>query len=69
MVAPLLPIGGLPEPNPRLHPRLSIDQADYALAVHLLATVPARDLVGPLIAFDDRRYEIVSALDLVITGV
>ena len=69
VVAPLLPTDRLPKPNPRLHPIFTIDETGYVLATHLLATVQARDLVRPLLLFGERRYEIVSALDLVITGV
>jgi len=54
---------------PRLHPVFTIDGKQHILATQLASAVDIEDL-GPRIAsLADRRYEILNAIDVLLTGV
>lgn len=67
LVIPLLPDRTAHE-LPRLHPVFDIDGESLILATQLASAVDVRDL-GPRVAsLSERRYEILNAIDLLLTG-
>lgn len=68
VVVPLHPRGEAPTPATRLHPLVDIEGERYVLATHLLTAVPARDLGAPFASLEAKRYTIIAALDMVLTG-
>ena len=67
LVIPLLPDRTARE-LPRLHPLFDIDGKSLILATQLAAAVDVKEL-GPRIAsLAERRYEILNALDVLLTG-
>lgn len=54
---------------PRLHPLFTIDGKQHIMATQLASAVDIEDM-GPRIAsLADQRYEILNALDVLLTGV
>lgn len=67
LVIPLLPDRTARE-LPRLHPLFDIDGKSLILATQLAAAVDVKEL-GPRIAsLAERRYEILNAIDVLLTG-
>ena len=67
LVIPLLPDRTACE-LPRLHPVFDIDGQSLILATQLASAVDLKDL-GPRVAsLSGRRYEILNALDVLLTG-
>lgn len=52
-----------------LMPRFEIDGASYVAVAPELAGVPRKSLGNQVADLSDRRYEIVAALDLLLTGI
>lgn len=68
VVAPLHLRGKVPVPATRLHPLVNVLGESYVLATHLLTAVAARDLGTPVASLEAKRYTIIAALDMVLTG-
>ena len=69
LVAPLIPRDRAPEPARRLNPVFEITRKEHVMATQFAAAVHVRelgDIVGSLSA---RSLEIVSALDVLVSGV
>jgi toxin CcdB len=53
----------------RLTPRVEINGAPYIAVTSELAGIPRRSLGARVADLADRRYEIVAALDFLVTGI
>ena len=52
-----------------LCPVLEIDGKDYVLLTHQMTSVPVSLLKSELMIIDNYRYEILRAIDLLLTGI
>ena len=68
LVIPLYELGEVPRSMARLHPSISIGNANYILATHLMAAVPVVELGVPLGSLDDHYDRIVDAISMVLNG-
>lgn len=68
LVAPLVPIDEAPSKVDRLNPIVTIDGRQYLIAVHLAATVPARQIGPTEMMLRDYDFMIKAALDILISG-
>jgi toxin CcdB len=69
IVAPLLPQSRVSQVLPRLHPAIEFEGEALLLVTHLLSAIPTREL-GPAVgSLADREYEVLNALDMLLTGV
>jgi hypothetical protein len=68
VVAPLV-IAGPEAPIDRATPTTTIDTARYVIAIHLLTTVPLRNLSTFVVSLTPQEREIKAAIDLVFSGV
>jgi toxin CcdB len=68
MVIPLLPLGVAPRPAKILNPLFSIDGESYSMVTQYMAAVPAKILKDAVLRADDRRQDIVAAIDLLLQG-
>jgi toxin CcdB len=69
IVVPLLDPAMVPRPVKSLHPIFVINRIERVMATHLLSAIPERELGEALQSFERYRYDIVNALDFLITGV
>ena len=53
----------------RLHPIFEIDGRQHMMATQLASAVDANDLGACIASLADRRYEILNAVDMLLTGV
>lgn len=67
LVIPLLPDRTAHE-LPRLHPIFDIDGQSLILAAQLASAVDVRDLGPQIASLAERRYEILNAIDILLTG-
>jgi toxin CcdB len=69
VVAPLFPSERVPSDLKRLHPIIEIDGTKLVLAAHLLTAMPVKAL-GPVQgSVAEHEYQIIAALDFLLTGV
>lgn len=68
-VVPLMPLDRAPKPAARLNPLFEIDGDTLSMVTQFAASVPASDLRERVCSLDDRRYEIIGAVDALIGGV
>lgn len=69
IVVPLLDPVLVPRSVKSLHPIFVIDRTERVMATHLLSAIPKTELGEALQSLERRRYDIVNALDFLITGV
>jgi toxin CcdB len=69
VVAPLMPATRVPARKDRLHPVFEVEGQPHLLAVHLAATLPARDLGPVILSLAQEHHAIVGAFDRLLTGV
>ena len=69
VVVPLLPAAEAPSPVGHLHPRFELEGVSYILATHLLSAVPAVELKARRGSLAHRRYDIIHAIDALLSGV
>ena len=67
LVIPLVPTQTA-QMLPRLHPTFEIEGAQHILATQLASAVSVEELGPCVISLADRRYDILNALDVLITG-
>lgn len=53
----------------RLHPIFEIDGARHIMATQLASAIDSNELGGRVTSLADRRYEILNAVDMLVTGV
>lgn len=70
LVAPLAPLRLYRGAIPRLNPVIDIAGEPHVLITHQMAALPARLLAAPPIAnAQARRYDIIAAVDFLVTGI
>ena len=68
VVIPLLPIDAAPKPATTLNPLFEVEGRRYAMVTQYMAAVPVHALKKAVFRVDDRRDEIVAAIDLLLQG-
>lgn len=68
IVVPLLPIKTAPTPARTLNPLFELNGETVSMVTQFMAAVPVVMLKGKIASVDDRRSEIVAALDLLLQG-
>jgi toxin CcdB len=67
-VAPLIPAGHL-APISRLNPVVDIERIHYMMLTQEVAGVPGNILGEPVCSLEERRQDILDAIDFLITGI
>ena len=67
--APLIKASYFGEPMPRLNPVFELDGEMLVLSPAEMTAILVRELGAPITQFDERRTDILAALDLLFTGV
>lgn len=68
LVVPLLPVEEAPPPAKGLNPVFEIAGADYVMMTQYMAAVSVAELTAPAGSLSSRDSEIVSAIDMIISG-
>ena len=68
VVAPLLPIEDIPDYAKSLNPVFEIDGKRVVMATQGMAAVPLSILKYPVTSLEQKRVEIVAAIDLLFQG-
>lgn len=69
VVAPLVRLAELRRRIERLHPEVEVAGERLVVAVHLLASVPRRELGAHRGSLAERHAELMNALDLLFSGI
>ena len=69
LVVPLLPTDQAPEPAQRLNPRFELIGADHVMATQFAAAVRVSELGEVIASLRTSSFEIVGALDVLVSGV
>lgn len=70
IVIPLAPLESLSSKNVEgLCPVLEINEGSYVLMTHQLTSVPSSYLKTSVTSLENFRNEIISAIDLIVTGI
>ena len=70
LVIPLTPVDMLEKKVPtHLCPVIHIDEGDFVILTHQMASVPTQILRDPVNELSTFRYEIIAAIDFLITGI
>jgi toxin CcdB len=69
VVVPLVRADVADPPLPGLNPRFIVDDRAVVMATTLIGGLPIRALRDPVANLEDRRHEIVGAIDMLITGI
>jgi toxin CcdB len=68
MVIPLLPLEVAPTPAQTLNPLFDIDGTCHAMVTQYMAAVPVKVLRDAVFIAENRRNDIVTAIDLLLHG-
>jgi toxin CcdB len=68
IVVPLLPIHIAPTPARTLNPLFELNGEKYSMVTQYMAAMPVALLKGKVFSVEDRRTEIVAAMDLLLQG-
>jgi toxin CcdB len=68
VVVPLLPVESTPRSLARLNPVFEIEGTAYAMATHLIASVPVKELGAPVMSLCDQDSAILGAIDMLVSG-
>lgn len=69
VVAPLVPISFISLPMKNVNPVIHVNDEKLILLTHLLAAVPCRQLGKIIFNVKMQRNEIITALDMLFTGI
>lgn len=69
LATPLLPVEQAPELRARLNPVFDIDGVAHALMTQFATAVTVKELRIRVVSLDSRRFDIVGAFDMLLTGV
>lgn len=69
VVVPLFPGNKAPVPARRFNPVFTVGGQDYAMATQFVSAVECRHLGAVVCSLSDRSFEIIDALDVLISGV
>jgi toxin CcdB len=68
-VAPLVPRELAPQPAQRLNPIFRIEDSEYVMVTQFAAAIADREL-GPVVtSIRNRSFEVIGALDILLSGV
>jgi toxin CcdB len=68
MMVPLLPLNVAPQPAETLNPLFDIAGTKYSMVTQYMAAVPVKALKNIVFNAEDRRNEIVAAIDVLLQG-
>lgn len=68
-VVPLMSLGTAPTPAARLNPLVEIDGETLSMVTQFAGSMPKSRLVDVVGSLEDRRYEVIGALDILTGGV
>lgn len=68
IVVPLLPLRVAPTPARTLNPLFELNGEAHSMVTQYMAAVPVSMLKGRIVSVEDRRAEIVAAIDLLMQG-
>ena len=68
VVIPLLPMDVAPKPARTLNPLFELNGDLYSLVTQYMAALPVKALKDKVFSLEDRRDEIVAAIDLLLQG-
>ncbi len=69
VVVPLVRADVVDPPLPGLNPRFVVEESSVVMATTLIGGLPARSLHDPVSNLGSYRYDIIGAIDMLITGV
>lgn len=69
LVVPLQPPAIAPKPAGRLNPRFEVEGATMVMVTQFAGAVPVRELGASVGSLDAHEYDIIGALDVLLTGV
>lgn len=69
LVAPLTPVAHAPERRARLNPMFELEGEPHVMLTQFASAVHTRELGMPVTNLADHRFEIIGALDMLLTGV
>jgi toxin CcdB len=69
VVVPLVRAEVVDPPFPGLNPKFVVEENTLVMATTMIGGLPARSLREPVTSLADHRYEIIGAIDMLITGV
>jgi len=69
VVVPLVRSASFGRPVSRLHPAFAVGGAEFIMATHLLAAVRRQSLGAFVASLDEQRDAIISAIDVLWSGV
>lgn len=68
IVVPLLPLDIAPKPAKTLNPLFELNGEQYSMVTQYMAAIPVKVLKDKLFNVENRRTEIVAAIDLLLQG-
>lgn len=68
IMVPLLPLALAPKPAHTLNPLFELNGEMHSMVTQYMAAVPAKALKGKVFSVEERRGEIVAAIDLLLQG-
>lgn len=68
MAVPLFPLAVAPKPAKTLNPLFDINGETYSMVTQYMAAMPVRSLKNVIFSVENRRDDIVAALDLLFQG-
>lgn len=69
LVVPLMRRETAPEPAERLNPRFTIEGFEYVMMTQFASAVHVRELGEAVASLRDHSFEIIGALDVLVSGV
>ncbi|MGR5175360.1 CcdB family protein [Vibrio parahaemolyticus] len=70
LVIPLTPLELIEKKTPtHLCPTIHIEEGDFAILTHQMASVPVKILTDPVSELTTFRNEIIAAIDFLVTGI
>jgi toxin CcdB len=69
VVVPLVRADAVDPPMPGLNPKFVVEESTVVMATTLIGGLPARCLREPVTNLASHRYDIIGAIDLLVTGV
>ena len=68
VVVPLMPLDVAPKPAAILNPLFDIDGVRHSMVTQYMAAMPAKTLKNIAFNANDRHYDVVAALDMLLQG-
>jgi len=69
LIAPLIRASAFGTPVGGLHPRFVVEDNAVIMLTTEIGVLPPRALGGTVASLEDRRHEIVGAVDMLVTGI